>query len=90
MRERHLELAVLRDESRNEPRNFLWVANWARARSRVRAAAAELAEAIRRNPSLSKQRVIELSGIRHGRARALLDCFNNQLWPLATLSVIFR
>ncbi len=40
----------------------------------------KLAEAIRRNPGLPKERVIELSGVRRGRARALLDRFDGQVW----------
>lgn len=40
----------------------------------------KLAEAIRLNPGQPKERVVELSGVRRGRARALLDRFSGQLW----------
>ena len=40
----------------------------------------KLAEAIRRNPGQSKERVIEASGVPQRRARALLERFNEQLW----------
>ncbi len=40
----------------------------------------KLAEAIRRNPGQSKERVIELSGVAYRRARALLARYSGQLW----------
>ena len=40
----------------------------------------KLAEAIRRNPGQPKERVIQASGVRHSRARALLERFDGQLW----------
>lgn len=40
----------------------------------------KLAEAIRRSPGLPKERVIELSGVRRGRARVMLDRFDGKLW----------
>ncbi|HEY6903144.1 MAG TPA: AAA family ATPase [Candidatus Acidoferrales bacterium] len=40
----------------------------------------KLAEAIRRTPGQPKERVIQATGMRHSRARALLEYFEGQLW----------
>jgi hypothetical protein len=40
----------------------------------------KLAEAIRRSPGQPKERVIEASGVRRARGRALLEQFEGQLW----------
>ncbi len=42
----------------------------------------KLAAAIRRNPGQSKERVIEASGVRRSRGRALLEQFDRQLWQV--------
>ena len=40
----------------------------------------KIAEAIRSNPGQPKERVIQAAGVRHSRARALLESFDGQLW----------
>ncbi|HEV3483204.1 MAG TPA: AAA family ATPase [Candidatus Acidoferrales bacterium] len=40
----------------------------------------KLAEAIRHNPGQPKSRIVEASGVRRGRARALLERFEGQCW----------
>jgi hypothetical protein len=40
----------------------------------------KLAEAIRRTPGQPKERVIQAAGVRHSRARALLESFDGKLW----------
>ncbi|HEY3929866.1 MAG TPA: AAA family ATPase [Candidatus Koribacter sp.] len=42
----------------------------------------KLAEAIRRIPGQPKERVIEASGVRRSRGRALLEQFDGQLWQV--------
>jgi hypothetical protein len=40
----------------------------------------KLAEAIRHTPGQPKERVIQAAGVRHSRARALLESFDGRLW----------
>jgi len=43
----------------------------------------KLADAIRSNPGQSKERVVRVSGVALGRARALLERYDQQLWRSA-------